>query len=73
MSNPLESKLRRQLMNRGLRLEKTPARHWLRREYGEGYMVLANNQVVLGCTNHMWDASIGEVSEFVAGLASAWR
>ena len=35
-----EDRLRRRLAKAGYRLAKTPARSWLRQEYGPGYMVL---------------------------------
>ncbi|OYW66839.1 MAG: hypothetical protein B7Z40_09815 [Bosea sp. 12-68-7] len=57
-----ESAIRRALSAKGLRLSKTPARHWTRAEYGPGYMVTdERNIVVLGCSQHAYDATLDDV------------
>lgn len=57
-----ESTIRRVLASKGLRLSKTPARHWTRAEYGPGYMVTdERNVVVLGCCQREYDATLDDV------------
>ncbi|WP_100960421.1 hypothetical protein [Bosea sp. FBZP-16] len=57
-----ESNIRRALAAKGFRLSKTPARHWTRAEYGPGYMVTDDrNVVVLGCSQREYDATLDDV------------
>ncbi|BBF93422.1 hypothetical protein [Blastochloris tepida] len=65
-----ESKVRRQLQKCGYRLHKTPARSWLRKHYGAGYMITLNNTVVSGCSSREYDANLEDVELFVSDLAS---
>ena len=66
-----ESRVRRLLKKRGHYLAKTPARSWLRKEYGAGYMVTNDrNTVVLGAHRHAYDGSLEEVEGFAADLAA---
>lgn len=60
----LERQLRYQLGKRGWRLEKTPARSWLRYHYGVGYQVTENNVVKFGCSSRQYEASLAEVRDF---------
>lgn len=56
-----ESNIRRALAAKGYRLKKTPARHWTRAEYGPGYMVTDDrNVVVLGCGQREYDATLAD-------------
>lgn len=64
----LERKVRRDLAKTGHRLEKTPARSWLRREYGVGYQVTRNNTVEFGAWNRPYQATLIEVQEWAAEL-----
>lgn len=62
-----ESRLRRLLAKRDMRLEKTPARHASREWHGAGYMVIDDrNCVVVGASHRPWDAMIEEVEAVVA-------
>ncbi|MDQ0349388.1 hypothetical protein [Ancylobacter vacuolatus] len=64
-----ESAIRRRLAKAGFRLQKTPARHWTRNEYGPGYIVTDDtNTVRLGATQRPYDATLDEVREFAARL-----
>lgn len=61
-----ESNIRRALAAKGLRLSKTPARHWTRAEYGPGYMVTdERNVVVLGCGRYEYDATLNDVQSLL--------
>jgi len=62
-----ENTLRRHLSAKGYRLMKNPARHWTRSEYGVGYQVVDDrNIIVAGCYQREFDASIEQVAEFAA-------
>lgn len=57
-----ETAIRRALFAKGLRLSKTPARHWTRAEYGAGFMVTDDrNIVVLGSSQRAYDATLDDV------------
>lgn len=61
-----ESTIRRALAAKGFRLSKTPARHWTRAEYGAGYMVTdERNVVVLGCCRREYDATLDDVKSLL--------
>lgn len=61
----LERKLRYKLGKAGIKLEKTPARSWLREKYGVGYQITRQNRVVLGCSSREYEATLDEVREWV--------
>ncbi|WP_316158582.1 MULTISPECIES: hypothetical protein [unclassified Bradyrhizobium] len=64
-----EDRLCRRLAKADHRLAKTPARSWLRQEYGPGYMVLDyTNTVRLGCGQRAYDATLSEVEAFASKL-----
>lgn len=64
-----EDRIRRRLAEGGYRLRKTPARSWLRTEYGPGYMVVDHTNVVrLGCWHREYQASLDEVETFALEL-----
>jgi hypothetical protein len=49
------------------RLAKVRARSWLPRERGIGYMITDyRNNVVAGCCQHEYDASLEDVEAFAA-------
>lgn len=54
-------------------LQKTPSRSWLRKHYGVGYMVLDGADVVLGCRDHAYEASLDQVEAFIEDLQNGWR
>ncbi len=56
-----ERSARRQLSRLGFRLEKTPARSWLRTEYGPGYQIIEGNIVVAGCFTRQYEMTLEEV------------
>lgn len=59
-----ENTIRRRLRAKGLRLEKTPSRHWTRDWYGPGYMVIDDrNMVVLGASQRPYDGTLDEAAE----------
>ena len=58
-----EARVRRALAKRGQRLQKTPARSWLRDEYGPGYQILEGNIVVYGCFSREYEATLTEVED----------
>jgi hypothetical protein len=65
-----ETKAHNQLKKRCYRLEKTPARHWTRAEYGVGYQVLDDRNVVIqGCYQREFEMTLEEVEEYVEHLA----
>ena len=64
-----ERRLRHVLSLQGFRLHKTPARSWLRREYGTGFMVSQNNTVEFGLWHHEYEASLTEVEEWAAHIS----
>ena len=59
-----ESYMRRKLRSQGLRLEKTPPRHWTRKHYPPGYQIVENGIVVAGCCQREYELSLAEVLEF---------
>lgn len=61
-----ERSARRQLSRLGFRLEKTPARSWLRKEYGPGYDILEGNIVVAGCFTRQYEMTLEEVEAWVS-------
>lgn len=61
-----ERSVRRQLSRLGFRLEKTPARSWLRKEYGTGYQILEGNIVVAGCFTRQFEMTLEEVETWVS-------
>jgi hypothetical protein len=64
-----EDRLRRSLNKLEHRLEKTPARSWLREHYGPGYQVVdLTNTVVFGCWNRQYQATLDEVEAFALKL-----
>ncbi len=66
-----ERQLRRQLVKAGCRLHKTPARHWLRKEYGPGYMITANNTVICGCTHREYELTLDQAAEASSAMIVA--
>ncbi len=64
-----ERSARRQLSRLGFRLEKTPARSWLREEYGSGYQIVAGNTVVNGCTSRQYEMTLEAVESWIADRA----
>lgn len=67
MNEILSERAARCLLSKiGLRLEKTPSRHWTRKEFGPGYMIISDsNMVVLGANHREYDASLSDVRLFV--------
>jgi len=64
-----EDRVRRRLAKDGYRLAKTPARSWLRSEYGPGYMVLDPANIVrLGGGHRVYDATLDEAEAFALNL-----
>ncbi|ADH89250.1 hypothetical protein Snov_2903 [Ancylobacter novellus DSM 506] len=64
-----ESTIRRRLAKVGFRLQKTPAHHWTRAEFGTGYEVVdEGDMLILGCSQRPYDATLEDVRTFVAGL-----
>jgi len=60
-----EDRARRALTKAGYRLSKTPARSWLRGEYGAGYEITNDrNTVVAGCGQRRYELKIEEVEGF---------
>lgn len=62
-TNPRERKARNHLKKLGLRLNKTPARHWTRAHYPVGYMILRGNQVVHGCFQREYEMTLEQVEK----------
>lgn len=60
-----EDRVRRILAKRGLRLEKTPARSWLRHHYPIGYMIVRDNCVVEGCGSRPYQATLADIEAFM--------
>ena len=64
-----EDRVRRRLTKAGFRLNKTPARSWLR-YYGPGYMILDHrNNVVSGCRDRQYQNTLEDVEAFAASHA----
>lgn len=62
-----ESTIRRALAAQGYRLSKTPARHWTRAEYGPGYQVVDDrNVVVIGASQRPYDATLADIEALLA-------
>jgi hypothetical protein len=62
-----EARARRMLTKMGLRLNKAPTRHWTRKEYGAGYQIRnERNIVVAGCGNREYEMSFADVETFIA-------
>jgi len=60
-----ESRQRRRLAKLGLRLQKTPARSFLRYYYGSGYQILNDrNIVVSGCREREYMMTLNDVEAF---------
>lgn len=60
-----EDRIRRRLDKIGYRLCKTPARSWLRAEYGPGYMIVDHtNTVRLGCGGREYQATLADAEAF---------
>lgn len=64
-----ERMARRQLSRIGFRLEKTPARSWLRKEYGAGYQILEGNTVVAGCFSRQYQMTLETVEAWIENRA----
>ena len=63
-----EARLRRQLAKlNDYRLEKTPARSYLRRWFGVGYQIVSQNIVVAGCGSRQFMMSLEDVEGFILG------
>lgn len=60
-----ERSARRHLSRLGFRLEKTPARSWLRKQYGAGYQILQGNIVVAGCLFREYEMTLGAVETWI--------
>ncbi|AEG09298.1 hypothetical protein [Sinorhizobium meliloti] len=68
----IESKIRRDLTKLGYRLKKTPARHYTRTEYGPGYEVIdERNVVVLGASQREYEATIDDVQAWLDARKAA--
>ena len=61
-----EDRIRRKLTKAGYRLCKTPARSWLRGNYGAGYMIVDGypNTVISGCKHHEYPDNLADVESF---------
>lgn len=65
-----ESRVRRDLRRLGLRLNKAPARHWTRKEYGVGYMILeGRNWVIEGCGQREYEMTLADVEDYLDRVA----
>lgn len=61
-----EATIRRRLAAKGFTLQKTPARHWMRAEFGVGNQVVDDrNVVVAGCYQREFDATLEQVEAFL--------
>jgi hypothetical protein len=57
-----EQRVRRQLAHFDCNLRKTPSRHWTRKYYPVGYMVVDwHNQVIAGFASREYEADIEDV------------
>ena len=63
-----ERRLRRQCQKAGLRLEKTPGRHWQRGHYDPGYQITRDNTVVGGCYHREYDLTLAQAEESLSVL-----
>jgi hypothetical protein len=59
-----EDRVRRMLAKKGFRLEKTPARSWLRAHYEPGYMICEGNTVISGCLGRAYTDTLEQVEAF---------
>lgn len=65
-----ETKARRHLAKFSFRLNKAPARHWTRAEYGVGYQILDHrNMIVQGCCQREYEMTLEQVEEHVEWIA----
>lgn len=63
--------VRRRLARSNMRLLKSPSRSHARAWYGPGYMVVnAENYVVLGASNRAFEATLDQVSAWVAATGT---
>ena len=60
-----EDRQRRRFTKAGYRLCKTPARSWLRHDYGAGYMILLNDVAVDGFGSRTYMMTLEEVEAFI--------
>lgn len=68
-ANNSESTIRLTITKAGYRLQKAPARHWTRAEYGPGYEVIDDrNTLVLGGWHRPYDATLDDVKAFATQL-----
>ncbi|MEQ1782532.1 MAG: hypothetical protein ABMA14_14305, partial [Hyphomonadaceae bacterium] len=58
-----ERRLRRQCQKAGLRLEKTPGRHWQRGHDDPGYQIARYNEVVAGAHQREYSLSLAQAEE----------
>jgi len=57
-----EQRVRRQLAHFDCVLKKTPSRHWSRKYYPVGYMVInASNWVIAGCGSREYESDLADV------------
>ena len=64
-----EDRVRRKLRRNGYLLKKTPARSWLRREYGAGCLVIdSGNCVIVGGGGRGYRASLEDVEDWASEL-----
>ncbi|WP_439925429.1 hypothetical protein [Nitrobacter sp. JJSN] len=69
MTKIREQKARNQLKKHGFRLNKAPARHWTRAQYGVGYQLIAPTGFVIGANQREYEMSLAGVFEHIAWLA----
>jgi hypothetical protein len=68
-----EDRLRRLLTKHGYQLHKTPARSWLRKHYGAGYMITLDNYAVSGCYNREYEDTLERVEAFAKSIRGLSR
>ncbi len=74
-----EGRARRALAKLGYRLTKTPARSWLRKYYGAGYMIVGTfatigaNVVLCGSFNREYELSLEDVEAGISRLQTTGR
>lgn len=57
-----EQRVRRQVAHFGARLKKAPPRHWTRKYYGPGYMVVSeSNMAIAGAGSREYESDIEDV------------
>lgn len=65
-----EDRARRALVLSGHRLNKTPSRHWTRAEYGPGYMITDDRNIIrLGAGQREYEATLVDVEHFIRSVA----